>query len=179
MFALAREGVLPAALARTASNNIPRAASLVQSATGLAAIAVFALAGWDPMAVMFFWLGTAGGLGIVVLLAVTSVAVIVFFGRDPRGEPAWARVTAPALAAVLLAGIVVLAVWHYNILLGMAPGSVASWAFPAGYAVVAVTGAGWGLVLRARRPRVYAAIGLGAHAATGQAAPAAARGDAW
>jgi amino acid transporter len=168
MFALAREGVLPAALARTGSNNIPQTASLVQSATALATIAVFALAGWPPMQVMFFWLGTTGGFGILILLAVTAVAVIVFFHTDSRGEPTWTRVTAPALAAVLLAGIVVLAVWHYNTLLGVAPGSVAAWAFPAAYAAVAATGIGWGLVLRARRPQVYATIGLGAHAITGQ-----------
>jgi hypothetical protein len=94
--------------------------------------------------------------------------VIVFFDRDSRGEPTWARMTAPALAAVLLAGIVVLAVWHYNILLGVAPGSIAAWAFPAAYAAVAATGVGWGLVLKARRPQIYATIGLGAHAITGQ-----------
>jgi len=35
-----------------------------------------------------------------------------------------------------------------------------------------VIGLAWGLVLRARRPQVYAAIGLGAHAVTGQTAPA-------
>jgi amino acid transporter len=170
-FALAREGVLPGALARTGASNIPRAASLAQSTTALAAIAAFALAGANPMATLFFWLGTTGGFGILVLLAVTSVAVIAFFARDPRGESAWARVAAPGLAAVMLAGMVVLAVWHYATLLGVAPGSPAAWAFPAGYAAVAVLGVGWGLVLRARRPQVYAAVGLGAHAVTGQTAP--------
>jgi amino acid transporter len=169
MFALAREGVLPAVLARTGGSNIPRAASLTQSATGLVTIAVFALAGWPPMTVLFFWLGTTGGFGILILLAVTSLAVIVFFSTDPRGEPAWARMAAPALAAVLLAGMVVLAVWHYSTLLGVAPDSIAAWALPAGYAAVAALGAGWGLVLRVRRPQVYATIGLGAHAVTGQA----------
>jgi amino acid transporter len=169
MFALAREGVLPGALAHTGGNNIPRTASLVQSATGLATIAIFALAGWPPMQVMFFWLGTTGGFGILILLAVTAVAVIVFFHADPRGEPTWARITAPALAAMLLACIVVLALWHYNTLLGVAPGSIAAWAFPAAYAAVAATGIGWGLALRSRRPHVYATIGLGAHAVTGQA----------
>jgi amino acid transporter len=171
MFALAREGVLPGALARTSSNNIPRTASLVQSATGLATIALFALAGWPPMQVMFFWLGTTGGFGILILLTVTAVAIVMFFHADPRGEPTWARMTAPALAAVLLGGIVVLAVWHYNTLLGVPPGSIAAWAFPATYAAVVTTGIGWGLVLRARRPQVYATIGLGAHAVTGQTAP--------
>jgi amino acid transporter len=168
MFALAREGVLPGVLARTGGNNIPRAASLTQSATGLAAISVFALAGWPPMTTLFFWLGTTGGFGILVLLTVTSVAVIVFFGRDPHGERFWVRRAAPALAAVALAVIVVLAVWHYSTLLGVAPGSAAAWAFPAAYAAAAALGAGWGLVLRARRPQVYATIGLGAHAVTGQ-----------
>jgi amino acid transporter len=169
MFALAREGVLPAALARTGGNNIPQTASLVQSATGLATIAVFALAGWPPMTVLFFWLGTTGGFGILILLTVTSVAVVVFFSRDPRGEPTVVRTTAPGMAAVLLAAIVVLALWHYNTLLGVAPGAVAAWALPAAYAAVASIGIGWGLVLKARRPQVYATVGLGAHAVTGQA----------
>ncbi len=46
---------------------------------------------------------------------------------------------------------------------------------PASYAAVAAAGGCWGLVLRARRPKVYAGIGLGAHAATGQLAPASYR----
>ena len=43
MFALGRENVLPAALGRTGGNNIPKAASLAQSVTGLAVIVVYAL----------------------------------------------------------------------------------------------------------------------------------------
>jgi amino acid transporter len=172
MYALGRESVLPAALGRTGGNNIPKAASLAQSATGLVVIAVYALAGWDPMTRLFFWLGTTGGFGILVLLALTAIAVIVFFARDPHGENAWRRLIAPAIAAILLTGIVVLAVLHYGTLLGVPAGHPAAWALPASYAAVAVIGLGWGLILKVRRPQVYAAIGLGAHAATGQMAPA-------
>ncbi len=168
IFALGRENVLPAALGRTGGNNIPKTASLVQSATGLAVIAGYALAGANPMTGLFFDLGTTGGFGILLLLALTSAAVIAFFARDPRGENAWRRLIAPALAAVLLGGIVVLAVLHYATLLGVLPSSPAAWALPASYAAVAAGGLGWGLVLRARRPQVYATIGLGAHAVTGQ-----------
>ena len=164
--------MLPAALGRTGANNIPRAASLAQSFTGLAVIVVYADSGLDPMTRLFFWLGTTGGFGILVLLAVTSVAVIAFFARDSRGENAWRRLIAPALAAVMLTAIVVLAVQHYAALLGVRAGDPAARALPASYAVVAVLGLGWGLALRFRRPRVYAAIGLGAHAVTGQLAPA-------
>jgi peptidoglycan/LPS O-acetylase OafA/YrhL len=120
---------------------------------------------------LFFDLGTTGGFGILILLALTSVAVIAFFARDSRGENPWRRLVAPALAAVLLGVIVVLAVLHYATLLGVPPGSPAAWALPASYAAVAVAGLGWGLMLRSRRPQVYATIGLGAHAATSQRTP--------
>jgi amino acid transporter len=171
MFALGREGVLPAALGRTGRNNIPKAASLVQSLTGLVVIAAYALAGWQPMTQLFFWLGTTGGFGILVLLALTAIAVIAFFARHPNHEGAWQRLIAPALATILLSGIVVLAVLHYNTLLGVPPGAVAAWALPASYAAAAVIGLGWGLILKTRRPQVYATIGLGAHAVTGQLTP--------
>jgi amino acid transporter len=172
IYALGREGVLPAVLGRTGGNNIPKAASLAQSATGLAVIVAYAIGGWTPMTDLFFWLGTTGGFGVLILLALTAVAVIAFFARDPRGESAWTRLIAPALAAVLLAGIVVLAVLHYGTLLGVPAGATAAWALPASYAVIAVIGLAWGLILKARRPRTYAAIGLGAHAVTGQLTPA-------
>ena len=80
---------------------------------------------------------------------------------------------APALSVILLAGIVVLALLHYDTLLGVPAGAVAAWALPASYAVVAVIGLAWGLVLKVWRPQVYAATGLGAHAVTGQLTPAA------
>jgi amino acid transporter len=172
MYALGRESVLPAALGRTGGNNIPKAASLAQSVTGLVVIAVYALAGWDPMTQLFFWLGTTGGFGVLILLALTAVAVIAFFARDPRGENAWRRLIAPALAAVLLGGIVILATVHYATLLGVPAGATAAWALPASYAAVAVIGLAWGLALKIRRPQTYAAIGLGANAVTGQLAPA-------
>jgi amino acid transporter len=170
-FALGRENVLPAAFGRTGRNSVPRVASAVQSVTGLIAIAVTALAGFSPMNGLFFGLGTTGGFGILLLLAVTAVAVIAFFARDSRGETAWRRLAAPALAAVLLTVIVVLAVMHYGTLLGVAPGSPAAWALPASYAAVAAAGITWGLVLRFRRPDVYQVIGLGADAAARRVMP--------
>ena len=55
IFALGREGVLPAAFGRTGANSIPKAASLIQSLTGLAVIVVYAADGWQPMTDLFFW----------------------------------------------------------------------------------------------------------------------------
>jgi amino acid transporter len=168
-FALGREGVLPGVLSRTASNNIPKTASLAQSATALAVIAGFALAGAQPMQDLFFDLGTTGGFGILLLYALTSVAVIAFFARNPGTESAWGRLIAPALAAVLLTGIAGLAVMHYSTLMGVAPGSAAAWALPASYAAAALAGLGLALIIKIRRPQVYQTIGLGAHAISVQA----------
>ncbi len=171
MYALGREHVLPAALGRTGLNNIPKAASLAQSATGLAVIVAYAIGGWPPMTDLFFWLGTTGGFGILLLLALTSIAVVAFFVRDGQDESLWARLIAPALAAVLLALIVVLAVQNYATLLGVPAGSAAAWILPASYGLVFVIGLAWGALLKARRPQLFAAIGLGAYAATGQLKP--------
>jgi hypothetical protein len=121
---------------------------------------------------LFFGGGTTGGFGILILLAVTSVAVIAFFARNPRGESAWSRLIAPALAAILLTALAVLAVLHYDTLLGVPAGAAAAWALPASYAVLAAAGLAWALVIKIRRPGVYEAIGLGAHASSFQAAQA-------
>jgi amino acid transporter len=152
MFALGRERVLPAALGRTESRTgAPRIASLTQSAIGLAVIVVYALAGWDPMVQLFFWLGTSGAFGVLCLLATTSIAVITFFARDPRGEN--------ALLAMVWAGLA-----NYATLLGVAPGSTEAWALPAAFAGAGAFGVGYGIWLRSARPSVYRGIGLGADA---------------
>jgi amino acid transporter len=175
MFALSREGVLPAALSRTSRSSIPRAASLIQSVSGLAVIVVFAVAGWSAMNGLFFGGGAMGGLGVMILLAVTSTAVIRYLDLHPGGESAWARMTAPALSALLLGAAIVLAIMRFGTVLGTGPGNPAAWLLPAAFGVAAAAGLCWGAYLRARRPDVYATIGLGAHAAAGQATAASRR----
>jgi amino acid transporter len=174
MFSLSREGVLPAALSQTGRASIPRAASITQSLSGLAVIATFAAAGWPPMNGLFFGAAAVGGLGVMILLALTSVAVIRYFAAKPSQDSGWARVTAPALSALLLAAAIVLAIAHFGTLLGTGPHNPAAWLLPSAFAAAALVGLAWGLVIKIRRPQVYAAIGLGAHAA-GQATPASGR----
>ncbi|MER7417594.1 APC family permease [Micromonospora peucetia] len=162
-FALGRERVLPAVFGRTSPRTgSPRAASLAQSALGLVVIVLYALNGWDPVVRLFYWVGTAGGFGVLLLIATTSVAVIAFFARGGVAETLWRRALAPGLAAVALAVIVTLAVANFADLLGVAPDSPLRWAVPAVYPVAALLGVLWALVLRGSRPDTYARIGLGA-----------------
>jgi amino acid transporter len=165
MFALGRERVLPGALGRTeARSRAPRVASLTQSAFGLAVIVAYAVAGWDPMVRLFFWLGTTGAFGVLCLLAATSVGVIRFFARDPRGESAWRRLVAPALATLALLAMVWAGLANYATLLGVPPGATEAWALPAAFAVAAAVGILYGAWLRPARPDIYQGIGLGADA---------------
>ena len=174
-FSLAREGVLPAFLSRTGAGSVPKYASLAQSLTGLAVIIACAAGGVPPMADLFYWGGTTGGLGILILLALTSLAVIGFFtfGDGTRArDSAWARLIAPALATVALTAIVILAVTHYATLLGVAPASPATWLLPAAFPAAAAIGLAWAAWLRSRRPGTYSKIGLGPAAVTIPATPA-------
>ncbi|SCL33175.1 Amino acid transporter [Micromonospora nigra] len=172
-FALGRERVLPAAFGRTSPmTGAPRVASMAQSSLGLLVIVLYAANGWDPVLQLFFWGGTSGGFGVLLLIATTSVAVIAYFARNGQGESLWRRLVAPALAAVALTVIIVLAVQNFANLLGVAPDSPLRWAIPLAYPVAAALGALWGVMLRRNRPDTYARIGLGAESVTAMTAPA-------
>lgn len=164
-FALGRERVLPAVFGHTSRRSgAPRVASLVQSLIGLLVIVVYAAAGWDPLVQLFFWGGTSGGLGVLLLIAVTAVAVLVFFARNPSGETLWRRWVAPVAAILGLLVVVGLALAHFGTLLGVPDRHILRWGVPAAYLVLALLGIGWGLTLKRTRPHVYAGIGSGAHA---------------
>ncbi|WP_422752422.1 APC family permease [Micromonospora sp. WMMD708] len=166
-FALGRERVLPAAFGQTSPRTgAPRMASLAQSLLGLLVIVLYAVNGWDPVVQLFYYAGTGGGFGVLLLIATTSVAVIVYFARSDTAESLWKRAIAPALATVALAAVVAVAVANFATLLGVAPDSPLRWIIPGVYPVAALIGLLWGLVLRANRPDVYARIGRGAESTT-------------
>lgn len=172
-FSLGREGVLPAWLGRTSRSGSPIAGSLLQSGVALVVIVVYAIAGWDPLTTLFFWWGTSGGLGILALLALTAVAIVVFFirnqavdnGRHSTGGATVRRLIAPMLAAAALLWIAYLAYTNIDVLLGVRPDSLLTTAVPVAYLVAAMVGIAWALFLRRHREDVYLRIGMGAKAA--------------
>ncbi|MEV6964436.1 APC family permease [Hamadaea sp. NPDC051192] len=161
-YALGRSGVLPRVLARTSlRSGSPIAASLAQSACGLAVILLYTIMGWDPLVQMMFYLATIGGVGILLLVTITSLAVLVFFLRH-RGASLLATIVAPALATVGLLAVSGLCLAHYDTLLGVDPHSPLRWIFPILYGVVLLGGLIWGLMMRALGMPAYALIGNGA-----------------
>jgi len=162
-FSLGREGVLPRMFGKTVpGTGAPKNGSIAQSVVGLVVIVLYAVAGWDPLTQLFFWGGTGGGLGVLLLITVTSIAVIGYFARNKQGEDVWHRIGAPVIATILLLVMLYLTFSNIAALFGVPPGSKPTWVVPTAFGVVMVAGIIWALVLRSSRPQVYAGIGLGA-----------------
>lgn len=165
IFALGRERVLPRVFGRTSvRTGAPGVGSLTQSTIALVVIVVYAALALDPLVKLFFYGGTFGGFGVLLLITATSASVLLFFGRGEVDETVWRRVVAPGLATVALAIIVYLAVVNFVTLLGVHRDSPLRWVLPSLYVAAAALGAVWALALRVADSAVYARIGLGAEA---------------
>jgi amino acid transporter len=163
LYALGREGVFPRGFARTARTGAPWVASAAQSGLALIVVGVFAIAGLDPVLKLFTWLTNLGALGVVLLMAMTSFAVLAFFTRRPDlDRRVWTTRVAPLLAGLALIVVLVLGVINFNVLITSSTTAptdsmtIVLLVVLFGFGVVGLGVAVW---LRARRPAVYRAIG--------------------
>lgn len=184
-FAMGREGLLPAGFGRTSkASGAPATGSMLQSAVSVVIVLAFAVTddhpAGDPTAPvlhLFTWMGDAGALGVIVLMAAASFAVIAFFVRRGAGRAQAPRLVASGLAGLALLGIAVLTVRDFGVLVGSGPGSALNWLLPGVIVLALAAGLAYGAVLRRTRPEVHARIGLGNEAfqlekaAKGAAAP--------
>ena len=162
-FALGREGVLPGLWGRThPRTGAPLMGSITQSALALGVLIVYYLTKTDPLVYLFGWLTIVGGLGVLILMWAASAAVVAFFIRNRGQENVWRARIAPVIAFLLLSGVLAATVIGLGDLLQVDKNSPFQWLFPAAYAIFAVVGFGWALVMRGARPEVYSAIGRGA-----------------
>ncbi|GHH92270.1 APC family permease [Streptomyces capillispiralis] len=168
-FAMGREGLLPAAFGRTTgTSGAPGTGSLLQTGVAAVLVVVFALTddkpAGDPTAPvlhLFTWGGNIGALGVIVLMAIASLSVVVFFvRRGAAGAQAWRLVTS-GLAGIALLVIAGYTVRDFDVLVGAGPGSSLSWVLPGVIGLALVVGLVQGAVLRARAPERHARIGLG------------------
>ncbi|MBM9507551.1 APC family permease [Actinacidiphila acididurans] len=169
-FAMGRDGLLPAAVSRTTrSGGAPVVGSLIQSTAALIAVICFAVTddkpGGDPsfapMMRLFTWAGNVGALGVVLLMAAASIAVIAFFvKRGAARVQAW-RLATSGLAAAALLAIAFYAVKDFRVLLGADPGHGLRWILPGIIGLALLIGLVYGLVLHSKNPAAHARIGLG------------------
>jgi amino acid transporter len=166
-FALGREGVLPSFFGRVNSRTgAPWAASLTQSILALTVVLIFAIAAANPVLTLFTWLTNLGALGVLLLMAATSFAVVGYFRRRPQDAVGgWASTWAPAIAGVLLLVLLVLGVANFNVLItGLtdAPINTMTVVLPLILFGGGIVGLIVGAILKRSRPDVYERIGGGA-----------------
>ena len=158
LFAAGREGLLWRGLGRTHHHHhSPLYAGIVQSAIMVGAVGLFALAGADPYAVVFAWMGTFSSLGILILQLLVSLAVAAFFWRKSHGMSLWRRLIAPGLSALGLGACFVLMVGNLELVSGSSSWIVQG--FPWMLVAVGLAGAGMALWVKAGKPEVYARLG--------------------
>jgi amino acid transporter len=87
MYVAGREKLLPAAVGVTHPRfQSPHVGSVIQTVLAVVVVGLFAFTGQDPVLALFSWLTNIGTLGIVVLMAVTSISVVAFFRKNPGKE---------------------------------------------------------------------------------------------
>ena len=168
-FALGREGVLPRVLSHVQSRTgAPYVASLLQTTLALVIVGVFAIAGADPVLKLFTWLTNLGALGVLLLMATTSFAVVGYFRRNPdAGVSGWAGRIAPALAGVALLVVLVLGVLNFNVLITSAtdaPTDKMTIILPVILFGAGAIGLLLGAWMKSAKPETFARIGEGAAA---------------
>jgi amino acid transporter len=155
LFVLGREGVAPPVLGRTHSTyRSPAVAGLVQAVLTAIAVGGFAIAGADPYLELFAWLVGAGSIALLLLLGLVGIAVIAFFrAHSELDSRPWNTVIAPAIGAVAIFAILVLALKDFELLTGAGTG--VNLILLAPIPVVALAGIAVALYTRSHAPDRY------------------------
>lgn len=156
LFALARDGFMPAPLARTQPRfKSPYIAGLVSFTIMTVIMLGFAVAGLDPLTNLSTSLTGVGAVAILALITVTSLSVLVFFLR--RRQFGWRYTVAPALATLGIGTATTLALVNYDAITGTT--SVVINSLPWLHLVVIAVALAIVLWARSRRPERYARMG--------------------
>ncbi|MEV7768734.1 APC family permease [Microbacterium sp. NPDC086615] len=163
--AMAGAGVLPDRIGGVHARHLsPHVSSIVQTATAAVLTAVFAVLNLDPLLQVFTWFAGVATLAIAVLMAATSVAVIVYFARTRADRRVWNTIVAPALGFVGLAVSAVIIVVYFPIMVGDVDGDgnpvfgAVTWCLLALVVVFPVLGYAQAAWIRRRRPAAYAKL---------------------
>lgn len=116
---MANAGVLPDRIGSVHSKHFsPHVSSLAQTITAACLIVVFAAFQLDPVLQVFTWFAGVATLAVVLLMALTSIAAIVYFARSKTDRRLWNTVIAPVLGLVGLLGIAYLLLLNFPMLVG-------------------------------------------------------------
>lgn len=121
LFTLGQRRVLPGMLATVHEKyRAPSKASLWVSIITSAVVVVSALLQLDPVVQIYSWYSGAGAVGVIFMMALTSVAVLAYGRRgDTAGDAAPIAVVIPSVLGGLgLIGVLAISVWNLPVLVG-------------------------------------------------------------
>jgi amino acid transporter len=157
-FAMGREGLLPARLGDTHHRHAsPHMGSALQSLIALVAVALFALAGADPVLTVFTIPSSLGVLGIILLMAITAAAILRYLLARHRSR---IKPFITGLSCVALVAVAVLATLRFSLLTGRPDPYLAL--LPAVLPLALLLGALLALRLRRADPHMFHRIGKAA-----------------
>ena len=160
LYALGREGLVPEVLGRTHPVHLsPHVGSISQTALAFVVVLIFVVTGQDPVLALFTWLTQLGTLAILFLMALASLAVVMFFARN-RGLESnlFTSLVAPIVGTITMALVSGYAASQFGLLISN-PGSPLAWGLPSLIIVAAVAGVIAAAVLHRRSPALFANMG--------------------
>ena len=158
VFTMGTRALLPRAVGVVhAKHGSPARASLAITIVTVVAALLTAAARMDPVTTIYPWFSGTATLGVVVLMSLTSLAVVVFFWTQPGTRESMLVSTriVPVIALLCLAGLAWIVVSNFVLLIGDV---AASRALLAGIVATFVAGMIGAAILRTRRPHVYRAL---------------------
>ena len=119
-YAIGRDGLLPAKLGTThAKHQSPHCGSALQSLVAAIVLGLFALLGVDPVLQLFAWFSNLATLCLILLMVMTSVAVIRFFKINPHlADSRMKCVVLPIVSGIALLGVWITALINFDVLTG-------------------------------------------------------------
>lgn len=119
-YAIGRDGLLHSVLGTTHRvHQSPHMGSALQSLIAAVVVLIFAAMDADPILQLFAWFSNLATLCVILLMAMTSFAICVYFHRHPELKVGLLRGRIlPVLSCLALLSVLVLAVAHFDVLTG-------------------------------------------------------------
>ncbi|WP_437881661.1 APC family permease [Pseudomonas sp. LRF_L74] len=158
-YAIGRDGLLPRALGATHRiHQSPHMGSALQSLIAAVVVLIFAAMDADPILQLFSWFSSLATLCLILLMAMTSAAVLMYFRRNPQLNLGILRsLVLPGFSCLVLSVVLVIAVLHFEVLTGSS--KALSYGLCAVIPAALVGGILLALRLRRRSPACFEALG--------------------
>ncbi|AUZ46498.1 APC family permease [Pseudomonas orientalis] len=119
-YAIGRDGLLHSLLGTTHRvHQSPHMGSALQSLIAAVVVLIFAAMDADPILQLFAWFSNLATLCVILLMAMTSISVCVYFHRHPELDVGlWRGRILPIFSSLALLMVLILAVVHFDVLTG-------------------------------------------------------------